>query len=110
MHLNKQRNEQKLFFPCSLPDKFTSLSPIHSTPFIPTPDIIPNHPISQFLTPRGDSDGEGDDSGTDEDEDEETEQEKQKRMPEWARGAMLKEALEKVRVCVGWNGEGSVCR
>jgi hypothetical protein len=38
-----------------------------------------------------------DDSGTDDDDDNgESEQEKQKRIPEWARGALLKEALEKV--------------
>ena len=45
---------------------------------------------------RDSSDGEGgDDSGTDDDADED-EEEKKKWVPEWAKGPLLKEALERV--------------
>ena len=46
------------------------------------------------------SDKSGEDSGTDNDEGE-NEEAKQKKIPEWARGQLLKEALE--RVSDGWK-------
>lgn len=49
-----------------------------------------------MLSCRDSSDGEGgDDSGTDDDADED-EEEKKKWVPEWAKGPLLKEALERV--------------
>jgi hypothetical protein len=53
-----------------------------------------------FLSSDSDEGEQEDDSGTDEDETPESQEERQKRIPVWAKGALLKEALEKVSHCV----------
>jgi Inner centromere protein, ARK binding region len=53
-----------------------------------------------FLSSDSDDGEAEDDSGTDEDETQEKQEERQKRIPVWAKGALLKEALEKVRHCL----------
>lgn len=85
-----------LFFSFSyLPFPSFSFFPSLASSYL-SPLFLPSPSFCFLISCRDSSDGEGgDDSGTDDDADED-EEEKKKWVPEWAKGPLLKEALERV--------------
>jgi hypothetical protein len=71
-----------------------------SSPTLYLSPLLSSTSFYLFLSSDSDEGEQEDDSGTDEDETPESQEERQKRIPVWAKGALLKEALEKVSHCV----------